>query len=604
MENDSRPERPDLTGIKLIFFGIAAILLFTPLGKSNLFYWTTETPKYLFLGLGTFLALAGLVVHSQSNPLKMSRFNIPVFLFFLVSLLSTFFSLEIRTSIFGHYSVGDSLAFTGLMILLFVCAQQLEPRLMTRLMKIAVLPVLPVTMLTLYEAFYLNYYRSAAFMGNPVYLGAYAALITPMVLYKLEQSDLMRNKFLYGLLLLCCLVVAFLSYSRIPMILIAALLLWRAYKNPFGRILAPGLLLAAVFVALIHGAFFSSQGPQLADRVTGLIEAGQYATRIEMAKSALRVIGKSPVIGGGPGTYQYLAMPYISKKNIDAELFSDPEKITKGEPHNLFLVIGATLGLLGLSVFLWMLAYMALKYKYTRRSASIQDSDLLRVFYSICIFFVIIKLSQPNQMLEWAFFWICAGLIAGNFSNVRMLKIPLLPVMPVAVILFFSTVFIPVHSDLVLSNSLTNDYWNNYYAARRASEINPLNDYARVHAARNNLYYSKYGPPDKGNADIKSAVDNVESAIANNPYDVYFRLTAAEIYDHMAGLNPAWLKFAEQHIHKAIEIYPGHPVPKKYLIENLVKQNRLEEAKRIAGSIAGYKGSVEGLDELLKTIGE
>lgn len=605
MQSESSTKEANHIGLKLIFFGIGAILLMMPLGKSSLFYWITETPKYLVLGMGIFTALTGMLIHSQKNPIKVSELNLPVIVLLLIGLLSTFFSINKSTSLFGLYSIGEGFVFTCFMFVLFICAQQLNTKLLRRLIIFAVIPVFPIAALAAYEGFYLNYYRSAATMTNPVYLGSYAALVLPLILYELNISTALRRKSFYVISAFFCLAALILSYSRVPMLLASILLVAYMFKGKWHKILLPAILASVLLLSVIHGSSYSSLGPQLTNRIAGLLVAENYAPRVEMAKTAMRVTADNPVTGSGPGTYSYLAMRHISKKFVDTELFTDPESIMKGEPHNVFLTMVSTVGLPGLVALIWIIVIFA--YKYSRLRTVKQDDShtgLMNAFYVIILFFVLIKLSQPNQMLDWMFFWLSAGIIAGNTADVRKIRLPALFLMPVLIPVFFITVVMSVFSDMFLSNALTDNYRDNSNNATRAYKIAPWNDYARVHAAKNAFYNAKYSHPEKFADHVQPAIKTIEAAIANNTYDVYYRLTAANIYNHMAKQNPMWLKFAETHINMAVETYPNHPVPRKMLVENLVEQNRLKEARSLLPRLTSYRETIDGIDDLLKRIGD
>lgn len=82
--------------------------------------------------------------------------------------------------------------------------------------------------------------------------------------------------------------------------------------------------------------------------------------RFLFQKQALVATLKSPIIGNGYSCYTFFPAPYLSTDKTTPAFPSDDFGITRDRPHNVFLMLSAETGLIGLSFFLAFLAAILL----------------------------------------------------------------------------------------------------------------------------------------------------------------------------------------------------------------------------------------------------
>ncbi|MBI5873587.1 MAG: O-antigen ligase family protein [Candidatus Omnitrophica bacterium] len=185
-------------------------------------------------------------------------------------------------------------------------------------------------------------------------LGIYIGLVLPLALSLFLFYSSRLTKWLLGISICLMLPVLILTYAPGAALgLYAAIIIMAICKRKWW-------LVALLLVGLIFGFFL------LPESLTSWPHGGFFtsiAGRINMWKTALKIIQVHPFIGSGLHSF-----------SINYENFCLPGQphCGAGAPyaHNMYLQMAAEIGLLGLGVFIWILAFTFKKLFNIFKSAS------------------------------------------------------------------------------------------------------------------------------------------------------------------------------------------------------------------------------------------
>lgn len=187
--------------------------------------------------LGIVCAWAFTVIQQKKLTLKWHWLYIPMILFFISQVLSTIFSIDVHTSIFGYYGRfnGGLLSIAAYFALFFVLVQVGNKQFLTQLMKIAFITAV-VTVLWgipgrlgydlsclvftghLTNACWTDQFKPAERMfstlGQPNWLGAYLAINFFIGLWFLVRRDVFKNRSTYALVTSIVTVFMGILFSR------------------------------------------------------------------------------------------------------------------------------------------------------------------------------------------------------------------------------------------------------------------------------------------------------------------------------------------------------------------------------------------------------
>lgn len=132
--------------------------------------------------------------------------------------------------------------------------------------------------------------------------------------------------------------------------------------------------------------------------------------RVELLRAGLSVIETRPLFGVG-----------IDRFYLVAGAFASPELNalwnSRKNPHNDFLRVGAELGLVGLGLFLWILATAVRRIWQALRLTG--DPRLAGLAAGLVAFLITTLVSNPLMLREVSFaFWIALGLATGHSASV------------------------------------------------------------------------------------------------------------------------------------------------------------------------------------------
>jgi hypothetical protein len=140
--------------------------------------------------------------------------------------------------------------------------------------------------------------------------------------------------------------------------------------------------------------------------LSGVMARQSLHVRAELVKTGLRIIETRPLFGVGIDRFHLLAGSLAS---ADLQALFPARK----NPHNDFLRFASELGLVGLGLFLWILA--AAGRVIWRGIRASRDARLAGLVGGILVFLVTSMVSNPLMVREVSYvFWIALGLAVGR----------------------------------------------------------------------------------------------------------------------------------------------------------------------------------------------
>lgn len=381
--------------------------------------------------IGTFWVCR--MISERKIFIRRSFFDVLIALFFLSQLISTFFSIDIHTSLFGYYTRfnGGLLSFACYIVLFYVFISNVEKRDLSKLFLTTFVSALFVSLLAIPEhfghsasCFMINLYRYQnqelpanwfwqfydascwiqdvqtrvfATFGQPNWLAAYTVVLIPlgMALSFSEEFavQIFKSKtpikIFYAVTTMALFLSLLFTKSRsgglgivIGLGLFGVGLLWRHTRQ---RVIAGSsfLLLFGVAVLIFGTPFTKNYGEMLfAPKAPAPVVAeATPVNRLEVGgtdsgdirrivwSGAVKVWLRYPLFGSGVETFAY---SYYQDRPMEHNLVSEWDFLYN-KAHNEFLNFLATTGLLGFSTYTLMVGAFILYplwFVYKNRSQS------------------------------------------------------------------------------------------------------------------------------------------------------------------------------------------------------------------------------------------
>jgi O-antigen ligase len=219
--------------------------------------------------------------------------------------------------------------------------------------------------------------RMAGSIGETNRFAQTMLMLVPLGIFRVVGERSTFLKVVAGLMTVLITLGVILSFSRGAAVGLAVLVIALMAMR---MIRAPHALAVIVALAVILAAF-----PQYTNRITslagvgGLEGAGTSAvdnsllSRITETAAAGLVMLDHPVIGVGPAMFPTYYEPYAN--NVGILVRNDAER----EAHNLYLGVGAELGIPGLVVFLLVAISVVQMLRRARRASIVRRPDLERL---------------------------------------------------------------------------------------------------------------------------------------------------------------------------------------------------------------------------------
>lgn len=340
-----------------------------------------------------------LLVRNRIKPPKLSLVGAAFFIFIVVSVLATIFSVEPIKSFWGtpvRSLMGGLFMYLHYFVFFVVLAGAFEGKEdYLRLFRIIVPIGIILSAWGIYQRS-TGLPRIDSLMGNPTYLSSFLIFSSFLSAYLLSVSARKRLKFIYLGVMTVFLVIIYLALSRGPIIglfvsaaLASVILLVNIIKKNYKNSLKIILPIFICVIAIIYLSVPAINDSVLFGRFKTSLSDASATTRIANWKIALKAIIEKPIFGWGQENfdlafYKYSDSSKFLSDNLDLTWFD--------RAHNNILDIGVAIGIFGLIayVFIWIAVAWTLLYLFkrgNRKEVVILSAFFVSYFISNLFFF-------------------------------------------------------------------------------------------------------------------------------------------------------------------------------------------------------------------------
>ncbi len=303
----------------------------------------------------------------QGLKLVKTDLNLPLFLFYIISFLSIFWSTHPDISIKAFIR-----KLSEYVVLYFIVAETVnERRIVRNIVRALAAAAVIVCLDGLFQKFtgydfirgypMFNFYRVSAAFKFPNGLSAWLLVVTfpfiSLLLFYKKTKKLTTANAILAVLLVCCLILTHTRGAYVSFILVLGLLLFLKSRK-----------ICIIFVVLVVALIlFLPENLKYYMGLSGLFDSGSSPHRLRMWTTAWKMFMERPLLGQGLNTFM-----------ANYERFKSPLEEGIWYAHNCYLQIAAEIGLFGLLSFLWMVARVVIT---SLKSWRLIDDEFLRYAY-------------------------------------------------------------------------------------------------------------------------------------------------------------------------------------------------------------------------------
>ena len=341
----------------------------------------------------------------------------------LVYTTAALVSPDVGLSFWGSYSRQEGLYTTLVYLLLFalVATEMRQPKQAERLALAIALGSLPIVLYGLFQVAgldpipwqTLDKSPALATIGRSNFVGSYLAMSIPLSIAALVSS---RRPWLRGalaLVVLASLALLALTNARAAWvaIVVAGLALlalsgwhkggWRNVAPYAGLACAALVVFAAAYLATLWMAGLIQPGNLL--RVPEL--SGSLAARVTIWEASLQLVAERPLLGFGPDGF-YLAFYHVFPPQL---VFYQGRGLVTDRAHDVFLQQAVNAGLLGLAVYIALLATLIAKLVRGRHLSVRHGRVVAAAMLAAALGHLVDLLFSFDVASTAVVFWIVAG---------------------------------------------------------------------------------------------------------------------------------------------------------------------------------------------------
>ena len=492
---------------KVIPYSFYLLFFLTPLFWSSSNYELFEYNKMILVyGFTVIIIGAWLlkVINDKKLTIKRTPLDIPLLLFLGANILSTIFSMDPHTSIWGYYSRsnGGLLSLISYLLLYWAFVSNMDIRHVKTTLKFGLASGFLISLWAILEHFGVSpscvilrgefndscwiqdvQARVFATLGQPNWLAAYLAMLIFPALYFLLTSTKKLSLILYSCGLILLYLAFTFTYSRGPTLgLIGGMVIFltalslnprgvsldfaRDKKGHLGGILT--ILISFLVINILFGSALTSfrlvskfaaparpgislPPPAGGSSGTQLENGGTESGRIRFIvwRGALDIFKHNPVFGSGLETFAY---SYYQYRPAEHNLTSEWDFLYN-KAHNEYLNYLATTGLVGFGTYMLVIGtfiYWSIKRIMNQESRIKLNSNsliLIAILVTAYISYLIYNFFLFSVVIIAVFFYLFPALafIAANDTKELLLikKLPAFFVSKVAIgIVVFSIFYI------------------------------------------------------------------------------------------------------------------------------------------------------------------
>lgn len=607
--------------ITICFYFLFAL---TPLLWSPFNFELFEYNKMMFVYLLTLTITFTWILKmlkSKSLILRSTPLDLPLLLFLVANILSTIFSIDQHTSIWGYYSRsnGGLLSLISYLLLYKALVSNFERDQALNFLKAAIFGGVLVSLWAIPEHFGVsisclfltgNFNASCwvqdvqarvfATLGQPNWLAAYLGMLIFPTIYFLLTSKQKLSIILYSSFIILFYLAFTFTYSRGAMVgfvvgLGVFILTQILALHPKGVILKHLVFIGSLIliINLLFGSaltnfklvnkFSPPPRPSLSQVSGTQLESGgteSGSIRLIVWQGAIDIFKHYPVFGSGVETFAYA---YYQFRPMSHNLVSEWDFLYN-KAHNEYLNYLATTGLVGfLSYFIIIITSIIFILKNLKPTTVLISTAILASYIS----YLVQNIFSFSVVIIALFFYLFPALLFIITDSIKT------PAWPKLVISYLSPVTShfrkPFYSKLVqtlifIIFFLTTFNLFRFYLAdtffalgMKYSDTNPgraYNELSRAYALNPNesyyqselSYVSSAASVNLANSDATlsarlkdQTIQETENILKNHPKNVPFFRTAIRTYYLLSTLDPTYIAKTLEALNQAIKLSPTDP---------------------------------------------
>ena len=302
-----------------------------------------------------------------------TRLNLCILVFLGIYGLSTLFSVSPRLSLWGMHGFyfEGFLSFLSYGLIYFITVNYVTDS--TKILKTILIATVIVSVYALVQATGITFFvwrgtppypRVWSTFGNPNFLGPYLIMVIPIYLIFLMNAETVRKKFLYSLFTLLSLLALIFTYSRAAWLgmvvgLIVFVLMANKKHLKTNLCFLIGILFSSIILASIYPRLYlrhkerATAMKPILERAVSTVDLKEpgITARLSAWETTIKMALKRPILGFGPDTVGMSFRRFMSK---DYEALAGRFR-TAGYAHNEFLQYAVTVGIVGLTAYLFLL---------------------------------------------------------------------------------------------------------------------------------------------------------------------------------------------------------------------------------------------------------
>ncbi|MBI5348559.1 MAG: O-antigen ligase family protein [Chloroflexi bacterium] len=360
---------------RIIFILSAAIILVCPVIIDPYITLAFAAPKMVVLQLGALIGMAVVLIHwlRVGQAMDGERLPRPVAILFIAWMswmaLTMIWSVLPQLSLVGNFywqlGLFTKISLVSLAYLTFIATRESQNSdLLYRLFIIASVPVVIYGLLQTINRDPITWWLMGKVVfstfGNPNYFAGYLIMVMPPTLIESLRSQVRLWRIFCALLFVGQLICFIATDSRggfiagFVALALSLLWLWR-FDSKHAKWIASSLILSSLILTLIIGLGGETLGEAL--RQMGFVKnLGSVETRQYAWETAWRMMVLRPQ-GWGMGAFEIMHLNYATPGFMEyAQKFLIPFGAVMDRTHNLWTEIGVELGVIGLMIWIGLLA--------------------------------------------------------------------------------------------------------------------------------------------------------------------------------------------------------------------------------------------------------
>jgi len=507
-----------------------------------------------------------------------NKLTIPLLIFFSSQLVSTFFSVNVHTSIFGYYSRlnGGLLSLFCYLILFFVLSVYLNDKLKQKIIFSSLISAFLISIYAILEHFgidknlWVQDVQSRVFstLGQPNWLAAYLCILLP---FSIDQIFKSKSKSLYFVISNLSFVIFYVallftkskSGLAAGAISIATYLIIYTFKNHQSlkkHNYAKVAIIAILFIILsfsisnpIKDLIFPSKisNSSLENSTLNITPSGDI--RKIVCAGSLELWQRFPLFGTGPETFAYT---YYWTRPASHNLTSEWDFLYN-KAHNEYLNYLATTGTFGFVTYIFYIATVIIilckKIFSPPLSKEGQGVDFDIVILASFISILITNSAGFSVVITSLYFFLLPAFVSPELPTEADLKpknkLFILPLLAIFLFLLIKNISF-LAADIFYNQSLTSSDRQQYSDAQ-----NYINFAIYLNSQEAN-YYSQASLLAAKLNQTQNAISYSNRALTLSPADTNLWKERAQVFSLISLQNPQYFAYAIDALEKCSRLAP------------------------------------------------